>query len=299
MVSQFLGAASNKLGKGCFNPAQKCPDFPGPQPRVSRAQWFWREQQAQHYGWGWVLFYCHSWHWNKITWDNVEQQKLSLPCGKVSPLPSIKHCGTPCRTVQNLSVKAWENKKPRCPCKCALLCPAQSLGCFAHAQKGKGPGRASEPSLCRYFLIALIVNSVTLQYCWCGKAWPGSEPLESSRKIWVRLEKPLVWIHFSTDTNSMEEMRPKLEVTGAEVCRFPNPPLGFLPWRSLCVPRKWKSPWEVIVCCHGGWVSSSLDFSSFPLEMLEKNNLTTKDKQGKKQTKKFPLQIFIWWHVQD
>lgn len=52
MVSQFLGTASKKLGKGCFNPGQKCPDFPGTQPRVSRAQRFWREHRAQSYGCG-------------------------------------------------------------------------------------------------------------------------------------------------------------------------------------------------------------------------------------------------------
>lgn len=69
-----------------------------------------------------------------------------------------------------------------------------------------------------------------------------------------------------------EEMRPKLEVTGAEVCRCPNPPLGFLPWRSLCVSRKGKSAWEGIVCHHGGWVSSRLNFSSFPFKMLGKKS---------------------------
>lgn len=37
MVSWILEGASNKLGKGYFNPGQECPDFPGPPAEQSPA----------------------------------------------------------------------------------------------------------------------------------------------------------------------------------------------------------------------------------------------------------------------
>lgn len=197
----------------------------------------------------------------------MEQHKL-CPVVKWSHSPPLR---TPCWTVQDHWTKAWENKKPSCPCQCAHLWPEWSLGCFACAHQGKGPGKAPEPSLCRYFLIAWVVSSVKLQCCrwqstaWLRDSWKQQKDLTEAGKT-TGLD-PLFYWHWW-----YEEMRPKLEVTGAEVCRCPNPPLGFLPWRSLCVSRKGKSPWEGIVCHHGGWVSSRLNFSSFPFKMLGKKS---------------------------
>lgn len=117
-----------------------------------------------------------------------------------------------------------------------------------------------------------------------------------NRKVWPRLEKPMVWSYFSPDTSATEEMRLKLEVTDAEICRCPIPPLWFLPWRSSCMFRKSKSPWNWIMCCCGGWISRNMHFSSFPWKTKWKKKIKQTKNLISKQTN---LWIFTWWHLQD
>lgn len=205
MVSWILEAASNKLGKGCLNPGQKCPDFPAPttpRPQAPAEQSPAFVERALGslvqlwFGSCWMVSHDTEIKRLRRPWSQTRIPRrvaeLQTPAGTtakqaLSPPPGagLSHFLLAV-AVQDHSAEARRNKKPPQPRACVPLFPsaqrrARGLSFLRH---GQGLSRLLQPSPALQVLSpSRGVRSVRLEFCGCDKAQPDSRPLGRSRKI--------------------------------------------------------------------------------------------------------------------